>query len=218
MAAARWDDRFFATTRGRILALLRRNSRTVEELAAAVGISDNAVRTHLAALERDGIVRQHGVRPSGPAGGKPAFAYDVAADAERLFTKAYIPVLSQLVAVLEERMTTRQLQSVLREVGRRLAAARGSSPGGVRERAEAAAAVLTELGGIVDVEEEDGRLVLRGFSCPLADAVRALPATCHAVESLVTELVEVPVAERCARGDRPRCRFELKTAKRPRRR
>jgi predicted ArsR family transcriptional regulator len=130
----------------------------------------------------------------------------------------YIPVLSQLVAVLEDRMTMRQLQAVLREVGRRLAAARGSSPGSLRERAEAAAAVLTELGGIVDVEEEDGRLVLRGFSCPLADAVRSLPATCHAVESLVAELVEVPVAERCSRGERPRCHFELETAKRPRRR
>jgi predicted ArsR family transcriptional regulator len=79
----------------------------------------------------------------------------------------------------------------------------------VRERAETAAAVLTELGGIVDVEEPDGELVLRGFSCPLADAVRAYPATCHAAESLVAELVGVPVRERCDKGDRPRCRFEL---------
>lgn len=209
MAATRWDDRFHETTRGRILALLRRDSRTVEELAAAVGISDNAVRMHLAALERDGVVRQRGVRPSGPAGGKPAFAYEVSPDAERLFTKAYIPVLSQLVGVLEERMTPRELQGILREVGRRLAASRGPSPGTLRERAETAAAVLTELGGIVDVEEAAGQLVLRGFSCPLADAVRALPATCHAAESLVAELVGVPVKEHCDRGDRPRCRFEL---------
>ena len=214
MSVTRWDDRFFETTRGRILALLRRESHTVEELAKAVGVSDNAVRMHLAALERDGVVRQHGVRASGPAGGKPAYAYEVAPDAERLFTKAYIPVLSQLVAVLEERMSTRELQGILREVGRRLATARGPSPGGLRDRAEAAATVLTELGGIVDVEESDDQIVLRGFSCPLADAVRAHPTTCHAAESLVTELVGVPVKERCDKGERPRCRFELMSDRR----
>ena len=215
MSVTRWDDRFFETTRGRILALLRRESRTVEELAAAVGVSDNAVRIHLAALERDGVVRQHGIRPSGPAGGKPPYTYEVTPDAERLFTKAYIPVLSQLVAVLEERMTSRELQGILREVGRRLAAKSGGpSAGRVRDRAEAAATVLTELGGIVDVEEDDGVLVLRGFSCPLADAVRAHPGTCHAAESLVAELVGVPVKERCQKGDRPRCRFELGAARR----
>jgi len=209
MSVTRWDDRFFETTRGRILALLRRESRTVEELASAVGVSDNAVRIHLAALERDGVVRQRGVRASGPAGGKPAYAYEVAPDAERLFTKAYIPVLSQLVAVLEERMTTRQLQAILREVGRRLAASRAPTAGPLRERAEAAATVLTELGGVVDVEETDGSLMLRGFSCPLADAVRAHPATCHAAESLVEELVGAPVKECCDKGERPRCRFQI---------
>ena len=213
MSVTRWDERFFETTRGRILALLRRESRTVEELAAAVGVSDNAVRGHLAALERDGVVRQRGVRPSGPVGGKPAYAYELAPNADRLFTKAYIPVLSQLVSVLEERMTTRELQGILREVGRRLAAKSTPSAGKVRERAEAAATVLTELGGIVDVEEHDGQIVLRGFSCPLADAVRAHPATCHAAESLVAELVGVPVKECCDKGDRPRCRFELLATK-----
>lgn len=206
MSVTRWDDRFFETTKGRILALLRRGGRTVEELAGALGVSDNAVRPHLSALERDGIVRQRGTRPTG---GKPATVYEVAPEAERLFTKAYIPVLTQLVSVLSEQTTPAELEALLREVGRRLAAAKGPSSGSVRARAEAAATVLTELGGVVDLTESDGHLALRGYSCPLADAVRAHPATCQAAESLVAEIVGAPVRERCDRSARPRCCFEI---------
>lgn len=207
MAVTRWDSRFFETTKGRVLSLLRRGSRTVDELAKALGVTDNAVRIHVAALERDGVVRQRGVRPTG---GKPAYAYEVAPEAERLFTKAYVPVLTQLVGVLAERMTPEELGALLGEVGRRLAAGKGPVSGDMRSRAEAAATVLTELGGIVDVEETDGGgLALRGVSCPLADAVRAHPATCRAAESLVAALVGAPVLERCDKGARPQCCFEV---------
>jgi predicted ArsR family transcriptional regulator len=207
MAVTRWDERFFETTKGRILALLRRDRRTVDELATSLGVTDNAVRIHIAALERDGVVTQRGVRPTG---GKPAYIYELAPEAERMFTKAYIPVLTQLVAVLEERLAPDELTALLREVGKRLAAAQRPSSGSARARAEAAATVLTELGGVVDVEDgRDGAITLRGFSCPLADAVRAHPATCHAVESLVTELTGMTTRERCDRAGQPRCCFEL---------
>src|SRR3712207_8581849 len=70
MAAAGFNKRFLETTRGQIVALLRRGTRTVEELAAALGLTDNAVRAHLAALERDGLVRQAG--PPGPGARPPS--------------------------------------------------------------------------------------------------------------------------------------------------
>ena len=206
MAVSRWDRGFFESTRGKVVGLLRRGTRTVDELANALGVTDNAVRAHLAALERDGLIRQRGVRPTG---GKPAFSYEMAPEAERLFTKAYIPVLTQLVGVLSERMEVAELEALLREVGLRIAMAGDSATGDLRARAETAATVLTELGGIVDVEDADGTLTLQGYSCPLADAVRAHPATCHAVQALVAELMGVPVTECCDKGDQPRCRFTL---------
>ena len=42
-----WNKRLLASTRGRILALLRSENRTVNELAAALRLTDNAVRAHL---------------------------------------------------------------------------------------------------------------------------------------------------------------------------
>ena len=72
---------------------LRRASRTVEELAHTLDLTDNAVRAHLATLERDGLVRQAGLR-RGP--GKPSYTYDLTPESERLFPKAYGPVLRRL--------------------------------------------------------------------------------------------------------------------------
>lgn len=206
MAAMRWDEAFSETTKGRILAILRRAASTVDELAARLGLTDNAVRAHIGVLQRDGVVHQQGVRPTG---GKPAYLYEVTSDAERLFTKAYIPVLTELVTVLEARLGSAEVESMFGEVGKRLAATRVPSSGSFLERAEMAAAFLGELGGIVDVEQSDEGVTLRGFACPLADAVRSNPAVCRAVESLVSELMGMPARERCNRGERPKCCFEI---------
>src|SRR6266699_6463619 len=94
------NPRFFASTRGKMVTLLRRTSRTVEELAQALDLTDNAVRAQLATLERDGLVHQHGKRRSSS---KPASVYDLTPAAEELFSKAYGPVLRQLLDELNER-------------------------------------------------------------------------------------------------------------------
>jgi predicted ArsR family transcriptional regulator len=65
MAKTKIGERFFGSTRGRLVRLLRGAARTVEELAAALALTDNAVRAHLATLERDGLVQQAGVRRGG---------------------------------------------------------------------------------------------------------------------------------------------------------
>jgi DNA-binding transcriptional ArsR family regulator len=93
--------KFFESTRGRIVVLLRRSGRTVEELARALGLTDNGVRAHLAVLERDGIARQRGSVRRGSGGGKPAYVYELTSEAEELFPKAYEPVLGRRAFVLE---------------------------------------------------------------------------------------------------------------------
>src|SRR5438067_2004438 len=96
----RRDDRFWASTRGQILDLLRRGTETVNDLAAALGLTDNAVRAHLTALERDGLVRPSGTR-RGPR--KPTVTYALSPEAEQLFPKEYGPILRQLLDVLKDR-------------------------------------------------------------------------------------------------------------------
>src|SRR5687768_7299583 len=116
--STRWDQRFFASTRGQIVALLRRATRTVNELAEHLGLTDNAVRAHLATLERDGMVES---RPLRKGVGKPALAYDLTSEADRFFPKAYEPVLGELLGALAERLPPAELDAVLRTTAQRLA-------------------------------------------------------------------------------------------------
>ena len=201
-----WDERFFASTRGRIVALLRRAGHTVEDLAQALQLTGNAVRAHLATLERDRLVRQQGERRGRR---RPAQIYELTPHAERLFPRAYEPVLRHVLDVLNERLAPAALEAVLRDVGRRLADERARAGGDTDARIEVAAGVLTELGGLVDVERHDGMFLIRSYSCPLAAVVPGHPEVCRLMETLLTEIVGAPVREHCERSGPLRCAFAV---------
>ena len=204
--------RFFGSTRGRMVTLLRPRGLTVDELAAEVGLTNNGVRAHLATLERDGLVTQQGSVRSSSGGGKPAYVYRLTPEAEALFPKAYEPVLGRLLDVLSEVLGPEKSEALLRGVGRRLAEERGAPDRGVRARLEEAVATLNELGGLAELEERNGDLVIRGYGCPLAAVTPDHPEACRMVETLIAELVGVSVRERCERGVKPRCCFEVALA------
>jgi predicted ArsR family transcriptional regulator len=202
--------RFAESTRGRILALLRAAPRTVEELRAELGLTDNAVRPHLVALERDGLVRQAGAR-RGEGAGKPAVLFELHPDAAPLLSRAYAPLLASLAEVLNEALTARDVRKVLRAAGRRLAETVAARPSGdLHSRARSAAAALVALGADVELETPRGSATIRGSSCPLAAAVARNPAVCAAMEALVAEVAGASVTERCDRTASPRCCFTLR--------
>lgn len=200
-------------TRAQILALLRRGPKTVEELAQAVGVTDNAVRLHLAALERDGIVRSLGVRRQGSVG-KPATLYGVSPEADAAFSRAYEPVLTTLLVSLTGRLGAPELSELLRDVGRQLASTTASDAASLEQRVRAAAAVLDSLGGDTVVEkvpgldpDDPGVWMLRGYACPLSRSVGECPPLCLTVEELVSGITGADVREQCDRSGSPRCSF-----------
>ena len=210
--ATNWDEKFFESTRGRMVMLLRRSKCTVEDLALALGLTDNGIRAHLAVLERDGIVRQRGSVRRSSGGGKPAYVYELTQEGEDLFPKAYEPTLRRLLDVLAERLGPEALEALLRSVGRRLAEEHSTRADGTHARLESAVEILNELGGLAELEEHDGGFVIRGYSCPLAGVTPDHPEVCRMAETLIAELAGVPVHERCDRGERPRCCFEVAAA------
>jgi predicted ArsR family transcriptional regulator len=207
MEAIKLDRRFFESTRGQIVTILRGSACTVEELANKLELTDNAVRAHLSTLERDGLVRQSGLR-RGPR--KPHFTYVLTPEADALFPKAYDALLNQLIAVLKNRLSPPEIEEVLREVGRGVAA--GAPPGAddnLRGRVEIALKVLEAIGGAAVAEQHDDKIVIQASGCPLAAAVTVHPEVCQLAETLVAEIVKAPVVERCDRNGRPKCRFEI---------
>jgi predicted ArsR family transcriptional regulator len=199
-------NRLLASPAGQVMGLLRRGAMTVDDLAGALGLTGNAVRAQVAILERDGMVAQ-GESRRGVS--KPARTYRLTAEAELMFSRAYVPMLTELLHVLDERLDPAEFDGMMHDVGRRLMADRPRPTGNLRQRAEAASALLNELGGVAQVEEHAGGYLIRGFGCPLSAATQRHPEACNAVESLLAEFAGIPVAKCCDAEARLRCCFEI---------
>ena len=195
-----------AGTRGRIIDLVRRSAISATDIAAQLDLTYNAVRAHLTALERDGLVRRAGLRRGGT---RPAVVYELAAGVDDALSRAYMPFASHLVRALGVRLSDRELGDVMRDVGRRLATEWPAKPGSLMQRVEAASALLQELGAPNEIERSNGTVRSQGFGCLLAAAVNGQPHVCRAMESLLEELIETPVHSCCDRGEHPRCCFEV---------
>jgi predicted ArsR family transcriptional regulator len=208
------SSKLLETSRDQIIQLLRRARRSVNDLASALGLTDNAVRANLARLQRDGLVQEVGQRP---ALRKPESIYDITPKAERLFPKAYAAVLAALLAVMERGLDEEQLEAQLREVGRDLAGPHRAALSGLdqRQRAEKTLQIMEELGGLAELEQCEGKCFIRGFGCPFGQLVVEHPKLCIVAQELVGQLLGRDVQEQCDRGDRSRCCFVLKQEQTP---
>jgi predicted ArsR family transcriptional regulator len=204
-----WRERLFKSTRGKILTLLRTREWTVNELSEELSLTDNAVRAHLASLERDRLVLQSGLRPGIR---KPHATYALGPEAEQLFPKAYGRLVSLLMSIFSRQLEPRNLRAGMRAAGRTLAQEHLSELKGKgrRQRIDAALRVLKELGGAATFHEEDGKHFIYGNGCPIAAATANHPEACVLAQSLLTEIIGSPVKEHCVRGPTPSCRFEIK--------
>jgi predicted ArsR family transcriptional regulator len=208
MKGTKFGQTFFESTRGQVLGLLRRGIGTVEELSAQLNLTDNAVRSHLATLERDGLVERRGLQPGLR---KPHFHYGLTAEAEQLFPKAYSTLFNQLLAILKRRIAPDELEAILGEVAHSLA--EGNIPGeteSVESRTERALATLESMGGATALKNEDGKLRIESVtSCPFDVSVSQHPEVCRLAEAFLSEVSGLKIKEHCRKGDHPKCSFEI---------
>jgi len=188
------------------VAILRaRGPLTVRDLAFVVGLSQNAVRVHLAALENDNIVRQ-GATQAGFR--KPSQTYEITEEAEHSYSRAYPGVLEMLVRLLEDKLPEEELNGLFVEVGRNLAPRHAEVAfGSIRERVDNAVNKLNALGGSGRVLEEEGQIVIRTNGCPLRGLTSGHPNACRIAASMLDKLVGANVADRCEHGSEPKCCF-----------
>ncbi len=103
-----------------------------------------------------------------------------------------------------------ETERILRATGRRSASAPDVPDSAtLRERLDIGLAILADMGGDGEVVQENGRLRIRGYSCPLGAVVTRHPEACALVEELLTTLLGAEVHEVCDKGERPRCGFEI---------
>ena len=210
MSRSKFDHRFFESTRGRIVLLLRSSGKTVNELAAELGLTDNAVRAHLLSLERDGIVE-----PGGTIKGfrKPHYLYRLTSEARHLFPKPYDSLFNRLLEAVKAKVQPAALNDVLNDTGKRLANVNAKKPkGSLAEKIDATLNVLEELGGSAKIVTDNSHTKIQSQSCPFADTVKEHPEVCRIAESMIEEMIGVPVKEICDRTASPKCCFVIDPA------
>ncbi len=209
MKTTSWRARLMESTRGKILELLRPKDQTVNELAAALKLTDNAVRAHLLSLERDGLIHQSGTQPGFR---KPHVTYALTPEAEQIFPKSYGVLLDLILIVISRQLSPKELRAAMREVGKKIAdnhlnEIKGKSR---KQRIDTALRILKDLGGAATFEESEGKHLIRGNGCPLAAATGRHPEACLIAESLLSQIIGAPVKEHCIHGAAPSCRFEIR--------
>lgn len=205
-----WDYRFFQSTRGKVLFLLKkRGPCTVAYLSQQLELTPNAIRQHLSALERDNLVTQQPVK-TGP--NKPALAFSLTLKAESFFPKRYDTLLSKLVDGLQKKQGRASVCHLLSELGDSLAEGYAGHVSNLdfEERMREVGRVMEENGSIPDWELNGHGWDLRDFNCPYSAASKANPAICEVQRSFLQRLLypaEVTVACQQEKGH---CQFQIK--------
>ena len=204
-------DRFFASTRGKIVTeLRRRGSASAADLAHAFGLSPNAVRQQLVVLERDGLVAEHSVR-RGPT--KPTLEFTLTGEADKLFPQGHDKMLSAVLREVRDQFGAPAVNQIFeglskRAVDRARRRVTGETP---EKRVEQLTEILRESGVVADYSLIDGGFALHEHNCPYTSVAKDHPEMCHVIHHVIEETIggEHVQTESLAKGGKE-CRFEMK--------
>lgn len=199
------------STREQLLLLLLENKAglTIDELGTMLAISRNAVRQHLAALERDGLVSAGDVRR---AVGRPSHLYTLTAAGREQFPRQYSLLAALVLAALQELHGPEATGPLFQQIAVRLAEQFGArvTGGNLAERAESVVALMNELGYVARADQAGEDVTLSAVNCVYHHLATEYPDVCSLDVALIERLVgsRVEHTECMVRGGGS-CRFRL---------
>jgi predicted ArsR family transcriptional regulator len=194
--------------------LKTKSGLTVDALSERLRITRNAVRQHLAALERDGLVAAGATRPSG---GRPRQLYVLTDKGKELFPRHYSWFAQLVVEALKREHGAEGLRERLAAIGASVGQQlRTQHPAlaGPAPKVAKLAAVMDELGyDASSAATADGAPVVEADNCVVHELAVKNPEICHFDLAMMSAFAdsEVEHQECMARGGNV-CRFRF-TAK-----
>jgi len=180
--------------------LKREGTVTIPDLAAALDLNVETVRSHVKALVSEGLIARCGVRRDGP--GRPEGVYELTRRAARFFPGREGQILHELAAFLDETGHDHLLEAFFRRFAadrEARAAPRLEGLDGLA-RVEEVARFLTEEGYMAEVVVERPAAAasapiprLRLCNCPIRDLVRVTRIPCGAEIGLIRNLLAEPM-------------------------
>lgn len=199
----------YGSTQRRMLEALLHSpgGATVEALVGKIGITTSAVRQHLTALERDGMVERARTQPSG---GRPELLYVLSNNGREAFPRRYRQLAEDLIADVGTTIGPDALQATMRRMGTRAGAKAvvAGRPISLAELAQqmCAAGYDAEIGSVVEEE-------VVAHNCVFHRLAERIPAVCEFDLAFIEAATHRKVEHRecMVRGGRV-CRFGFKDA------
>ncbi|MGE8067737.1 helix-turn-helix transcriptional regulator [Pseudomonas sp. NPDC089569] len=178
---------------------------SIDELAEHLAVTRTAIRQHLAALERDGLVLRGDTRPTGR---RPEQLYQLTDHAKEQFPRQYRLLASALIDEVADIIGPEALATLMRSLGRKLAADRE------RHVVDEAKIVqhMNEAGYEAEVFfRSPGDAQIVAHNCVFHRLAEAHPVVCELDLALIGALggAEVDHTECMVRGGHV-CRFKLR--------
>ena len=202
-------DRFFDTTRGKIVGALReRRSASAFDLAAQFALSPNAIRQQLVILERDGLISGRSVRRGKT---KPTVEYSLTAEADRYFPQRYDKMLNAVLREIRAAGGNEAVKAVFERIGKRSAERIASGSSAAEEQLGVLVTALKASGVNAELQKtEHGTILLHEHTCPYASVVAENPEACSAIHTILDRVApgKAQQVESLATGG-TECRFEI---------
>ncbi len=193
------------------LLLKNKSGLTVVELSTQLKITRNAIRQHLVALEKEGLVAHGDSRPSG---GRPEQLYVLTDAGRELFPRHYSWFAQLVVESIKQESGAQALRERLGAMGAGVAQQLRSQNAGLenpRQKVEKLSEIMEELGYDANTPTlSDGALVIEADNCIFHHLAMANPEICQFDLDLLSTFTdsEVEHQECMAKGENV-CRFRF---------
>ena len=204
-------EELYGDRRRRLLRHLLRNKAgaTVDELAQALGVTRTAVRQHLAALARDGLVAEGGERGTG---GRPVRLHRLTEAGREVFPRRYSWFARLLVEAIAQEHGASGLRTRLGRIAAAVVAQLPAPEGaGRRGGVEGLAALMDQLGyDARKVRDVGGAPTIEADNCVFHALAMRNTAVCQFDLALMTSYTgkKVELHECMAKGGHV-CRFRF---------
>jgi predicted ArsR family transcriptional regulator len=191
--------------------------KTINEIAAAVELSTNAVRKYLFELEKEKFVV---AKTQKRDIGRPVVLYSMHSNALSFFPKAYVEFTVSLIDELKKQLGESQTKKILSEVGKTLgkeikitSKIEENDQTSIEQRIVTLVKVLEDYGKFPTVLEDDEYYYVRNSNCLLFSIVKEHSIVCEVDHNIVSTLLKsAPDKQQCLKNGDPFCQYRIKKA------
>ena len=182
---------------------------SIDEMAAKLDISRNAVKQHLVGLEKQQLVREAALNSTG---GRPARSYALTEQGVNHFPKQYAWFCGLLLNDLAADLSEDELERKMWNIGVKLA--HSLAPQFAHKNHEQKLAALVELmqslGYHAALEQQEGQVNIKAINCVYHDLAQQYPALCQFDRALISTLLGTPIEQMsCMAKKDCACRFNI---------